>query len=470
MKKLLCRLFLCGALLCAHGACAATSPDMFAYGLHLETAGGEPFFEVELPLDVYQGVTRKDLGDIRVFNGAGQVVPHALRKPAAAKSSRKKDLVRNLPYFPITAAAGGNAGDLTLHVERNGDGTIIDVRSADQGKAAGPAATVSYLIDCGPRQQPVDGLVLSWVDTDTDFLGKITVEGSDDLLTWRRLTTATIARLAFQGHRLQQNTINFPAQTQRYLRLTWPPDQEVIGLSGVTALTESSYTVDAPSRQWFTAQGVPLADAAAHYLFDLKGFMPVDRVRIRPGVQNFLASGKLSSGDTSDSLKQQQWQSLLYQLHVKGQTLNTPEMIVHLQSHRFWLLDLAENDKDLPNGAVALNMEFGWLPDHLVFLAQGAGPFQLAYGSAAMEPADFQLEALLTTRELSGGGRVTPVIIAPGPSYALGGEGRRHPARALPWKKYALWATLIGGVLMVGWMSVLLYRQLHAAPPKPDAE
>jgi Protein of unknown function (DUF3999) len=60
---------------------AEPAADMFAYGLKLEVEGQHAFYQLELPLEVYQSVTRRDLGDIRLFNAAGQVVPHVLRRP-----------------------------------------------------------------------------------------------------------------------------------------------------------------------------------------------------------------------------------------------------------------------------------------------------------------------------------------------------------------------------------------------------
>lgn len=57
------------------------TPQSFAYGLELAISGSNPFHELELPLEVYQNVTRTDLGDIRVFNGNDDIVPHLLRKP-----------------------------------------------------------------------------------------------------------------------------------------------------------------------------------------------------------------------------------------------------------------------------------------------------------------------------------------------------------------------------------------------------
>ncbi|HEX2933303.1 MAG TPA: DUF3999 family protein, partial [Candidatus Binatia bacterium] len=64
---------------------AADRPDDFAYGMTIHADGQEALYEIDIPPAVYRGVSRSDLGDIRIFNGQGEVVPHAL-KPRTATS------------------------------------------------------------------------------------------------------------------------------------------------------------------------------------------------------------------------------------------------------------------------------------------------------------------------------------------------------------------------------------------------
>ena len=53
---------------------AAEKPTDFAYGITIDATGSEALYDVTLPPSVYQGVTRRDLADVRVFNGVGEVV------------------------------------------------------------------------------------------------------------------------------------------------------------------------------------------------------------------------------------------------------------------------------------------------------------------------------------------------------------------------------------------------------------
>ena len=52
---------------------AAPDPQDFAYGCQLPAAEDGGVFSLPLPLAVYERVTQSSLGDLRVFNGAGEV-------------------------------------------------------------------------------------------------------------------------------------------------------------------------------------------------------------------------------------------------------------------------------------------------------------------------------------------------------------------------------------------------------------
>ena len=52
-----------------------------------------------------------------------------------------------------------------------------------------------------------------------------------------------------------------------------------------------------------------------------------------------------------------------------------------------------------------------------------------------------------------------------GDSYALGGAELLTPKRELPWKKWILWAVLLLGVVLLGWMAARLAKQLGSSSP-----
>ena len=64
----------------------AAEPDDFAFGLRVDMPGWAAIYKLALPEEIYRGALRFDLGDLRVFNAAGEEVAHALRQPAATVS------------------------------------------------------------------------------------------------------------------------------------------------------------------------------------------------------------------------------------------------------------------------------------------------------------------------------------------------------------------------------------------------
>ncbi len=74
-------------------------PENFAHGYVLKVDGKGAIYTVELPEDVYATVTRTDLGDVRVFNGAGEVVPHTIRKVNDDAALQGESIA--VPFFPL---------------------------------------------------------------------------------------------------------------------------------------------------------------------------------------------------------------------------------------------------------------------------------------------------------------------------------------------------------------------------------
>ncbi len=103
-----------------------------------------------LPFAAYRD-TRRDMADVRVFNGRGEPVPIALAGAPEAVHEAPKTVA--LPQFSVSkldAAPGGSATEVTV---RTADGTLVEVRGRGAGgaKTAVPAA---YLLDASRLTDP----------------------------------------------------------------------------------------------------------------------------------------------------------------------------------------------------------------------------------------------------------------------------------------------------------------------------
>lgn len=75
---------------------AAEKPSDFAWSLRIEADGSDDSYQFDLPAAVYRGIARRDAGDLRVFNAAGEVVPHGLQHQTnvqAAKPQARADAI-----------------------------------------------------------------------------------------------------------------------------------------------------------------------------------------------------------------------------------------------------------------------------------------------------------------------------------------------------------------------------------------
>ena len=116
-----------------------------------------------------------------------------------------------------------------------------------------------------------------------------------------------------------------------------------------------------------------------------------------------------------------------------------------------------QNDAQLYQGAV---LELGYYPSRVRFLAQGAGPFTVAFGSRRAEPAHAaRCDGLLADVSQADRERMVAVGYAAA-VVSLGGSGALQPLpKKTPLKVVILWGVLVVGVaLLVGMALSLLQR------------
>jgi hypothetical protein len=470
-------------LLVATGAAlAAERPTDFAYGISLEADGKEALYEVALPVSVYRGVVRADLADVRVFNGAGEVVPHAWRPRRTAGREAAQPVA--LTLFPLKAEEGASVDAISIRVRRDaGGGSSIDVTSTGaRGKS--PKRTVGYLVDLTKLDSALHAIELGWQPVRDGFAAKLRIDASDDLGSWRTLVSAApLVDLEVAGQRLQQKRIELPRQKVKYLRLSWVPQGTGAGLPELASASGEPVdkTIEA-AREWFLADSAR-GEKPGEYLFDMRGHQPIDRVRLHLPDPNTVAQVELLARDRSEQPWHPVTRGVAYRLRRDGSEITSPELALGVTTDRYWLLRVDQRGGGVGSGAPKL--EAGWVPHTLVFAARGEPPFQLAYGNREAKPAGYPIETLIPGyRDASGpriraakAGAQQTINVASARALEqqkLGGEARLK--EAIDWKRWSLWGTLVLGVLILGAMAWRLMRQLDAgkntSPPAdtPKAE
>jgi hypothetical protein len=447
-------------------AVAEQSGD-FAFGIPLQTGGPGAFYQLELPRAVYEKVTRADLGDLRVFNGAGEVVPHALRPRVTVTRVAVTPVA--LTLFPIRTDAPEGVGGANLRLERHGEHTVVELRTPE-GKAVRGTTLAGYLADARALDVPIRAVVLRPPPQLGQLIARVTIEASDDLRRWDTLASgAPVVRLSSGGQRLEQLRVEIPARTVKYLRLSWPARGPAVELAGLE-VEPGEATVEA-ARQWTRAVGAPTRDRPGEYEFDLDGLFPVDRIRVALPQPNTVVALEILARSRPAEPWRRVVGATVYRLTREGDELTSGDLEVALTPERSWLVRVDQRGGGIGGGP--LGIVAGWVPHRLVFAARGAGPFELVYGRLDAQSAAFPIATLLPDYkgeddlDLRARAGATPSAIAigtaqpAGPARQLGGEAAL--SWRLDWRRWVLWGSLVLGVLVLGAMAIRLGRQMSGS-------
>lgn len=412
-------------------------------------------YRVQLDDAVYRSAHRASLGDVEVFNAAGDALPSALFAAEQAETTPRR---QPLPWFPLPPVAGGGADDLELIAERGADGSVRGIRARVASTPTG-ASEAGWLIDASALREPLRALSLQWAADAQPRQARYRVEASDDLRDWEMLVQeATLVDLANQGNRLQQLRIAIDSRA-RYLRLLPLSSPPLPRLTGVEAELAPAPAV----ADWHWQQLDALRADPAQHSFDFAspGRYPVAQLDIAlPG--NSAIEWRVQSRDSDEA----PWQDragpwVAYQVGA-GAGRSPPQALAQPVRDRYWRL-LATQDPGRQRPALRL----GYQPETLIFLAQGAPPYALAAGSARTQRAAAPLATTLQALRTQRGPQWTPATATLGAAVPLAGAAAlQAPPPPRDWKTWLLWALLVGGALVVVGFAFSLLRK----PATPGAD
>jgi len=441
---------------------ATMHPSDFAYGMPLNLKGEGALYRLPVPREIYETVTRDDLTDLRIFNGKKAVVPHLLRRPKRKNEIPEKK--KSLPFFPLyrKEKSVGPEG-VSVRIEKDADGTIIHVESAavEDGEKRWVSA---YIIDAGKEEDRIHALDITWLPESESFVTNVVVKYSHDLTRWTPMVSrAKLARMQFGGHEIYRNRILLPAKRGRYLRLSWPDGRDGIGVKDVVAVQRTGKRVR--ENRWTGFEGVPGPDDGEKnktaYEYDSGARLPIDRIRLHFTEKNTLLRAALFSRPSLESKWRHRQNGIFYHLRFEETVLIQDTVSIGRTSDRYWRIEIEKGAFGDPGNIPGI--ELGWLPHELLFVAQGEGPFMLAYGSARLgeEAANSSAPELLA--QVVGKGREKLLKEAmPLPKTILGGPEQLTPEPPpFPWKKWLLWGILVAGVAMIAKMALSLGKGMN---------
>lgn len=454
MRKFLFQFLIGLVVFPAVAADVPLKPNDFAYGLPLATDGRDGVYKVNLPFDVYRIIRYADLRDVRVFNGDGELVPHVVTRSASSVAVKSEAI--EVPRFPVYAAAQSKLGDLSLEIKRDTQGTVINLKNVTG--VAGQNQVVGYILDANKVVPAIKAIELQWSESIASYAGSVTLEASDDLKNWKPLAqNFPITRMKFGEHLLEQRLVSFSATPLIYLRISWPVTEaslpELVRVMAIPADANAEV-----KRTWQLIKAQPVTNKADEYEFDVGAQVPIDRLRFHLPQNNTLIQTELLARVASKDPWQSVTNATLYRIEQNGRKFLSDDLQINRDSRRHWLLRVAQQGGGL--GSDVPNLQVGWLPDQVMFLARGRGPFQLAYGAVGVKSGESSIANLTNKTDGTGGIEAKP--ITSGAPVSLGGEARLSAAPdPFPWKKWLLWGILGLGVLSMAWMASRLMNQMN---------
>lgn len=424
--------------------------DDYAQGVTVVAPAGLPLVETTVPDAVYQTVTREDLGDLRVFNAEGKPVPHAFcASPAVAEQVITQ---QSLPVFELRDARESASDGSHVEVQTAG-GTQVNV--LERRRTQPPAANGRiHIIDARDGDAPLRAIQFEWQSPDGASQAQVSIEASDDLDRWHVLVPASTLLLATRGdQQLRRKRIELPLQSYDYLRVQRADGGPPLVIEQVIAERVGSAEEIEPV--WFMAT-LLATDDPERLFFDTGRRAPVSYARLRLSQENSSVRVILHSRDDREAPWSERWSGEAYRIVTDMQRRESPPAQFGATSDRYWRLEFAKD----PQLHRATLLALGYRPARLRFLAQGPGPFTLAYGSGRTEiSAASACDALLADVDSEERAKLVGEGIVQTARVLGGDSALRPPPRQTPVRLVVLWSVLIVGVgLLVAMALVLLKR------------
>ena len=432
----------------AVGAAPTPTPFMHRFGLELE--GGAPYYALAVPPAVYAASRRSDLGDLRVFNGAGEPVPYSLDAPV----TRQAPVLRPVNWFPLPPAAA-NASAPMAGVTIAHDGTLRFTAAAPEA-----GSRDEDLLDLGSAAQHAGALVVHL--RNDSYQGRVRVEASADLQTWRAVADASILKTNHDGESLSQERIALDSlgERERYLRRRWLNGGPQIASMDVESYPDRARP-SADARQWRDGLVAHVGNAAGEYLFETGGAYPVDRLRIEVPQPNTVVRATVYSRPNAGAPWREIARALLFRVVQQGEARNPPLEFAP-DTDREWRVVV-----DMRNGGLGSGMPsaaVGWQPALLTFVARGAGPFSLGVGNARVVSAAQPRGDIIVGGEAGEGSQSVNAAQLGAPLPVAATEARRAAGNADAARAYVLWGALLLAVAVLAAMAWRLLRRQDTAP------
>ena len=469
---------LAAALLLAQNGVSAESPpphdprlDEFDQVFPLTVEGDDGVLQVQLPLPVYQASRAPGLADVRVYNGAGQLLPYALHYPE--QRTRIEVREQTTTQFPLyeTAVTPGAAGGIDLQLRTGPDGALVSLDARTSAPQPPPSRRLAALVvDLGPsaRNEVLQSLRFQLAESVGDYHARLAIERSDDLKLWDGVAHGTLDWISASDQTIQlvSDRIELPRGDGRYLKVRWVDGDPLAFAAIVGEWRGATATLD-PQLE-LTLQAQP-GRVGGDWVFHTSPSIAATAIgldlpeanTVMPVTIGFYREQRVPKPEW---LLAPQLGSTFYRLNHNGRERVSSRIHVSPQGNAEWVV------RPHTAGHAPPQLVLGWRPQTLVFTARGedfklaigadpeavrhwrAGPAALAQVAPGFSPGEIaQLDRAVVGLSQPPPAKVEAV--APAPPEADAEAAARQ-------RRFALWSVLGLGIVLLCWMTWRLYEQM----------
>jgi len=441
----------CWLMMFAISGQALAAPEINDYAYQaLLSESDQPLQRVDLPIDVMQNLTQRDLGDIALFNANGKRLPHSV----IATPSVVTDLDLELPFHEFDRFTRERSRTVTTREQNRQNGSISELSTTET--QAIQSVRKDYLIELKPDNvsRQFNSVELQWTHEPESQVLEIRVEAGDELDKLRVIYPRKSLTNRQSDDPKWRSIDGLPAD-RRYLRLTAVNEIESFVLTRVVGHYQETTTAAMLSSP--VELKISEENDGRYYSFALPSAVPAESWRIIPAEANTVINIDLYTtwpgSDNRVRIRHGISQHNIINAEVK------PSQPIRLPARNFERIWFKSNQALTGTPSVELN----YRPYQAYFLGDGNGPYTLAWGNHAPESQASNLTTLLQRSLREAQSQVATVT--PGPRQLAGGPARLAPEPTLPWKKWLLWGLLILAAAVTGRMAFRLYREMNTGNP-----
>lgn len=442
------------------------NPDEFALQLALHTSGANGVVQLQLPIEVYLASRSAGLSDLRVYNGAGQLLPYHLDLPETRAAIEQREQAGVLfPYMaPLTSAS--DQADLQMELRVDADGAL-QWRSNRQPVEAPTTRLQELIVDLGPseRHERLGSLRFERPPAQPEYRARLSIARSEDLKLWDNAAQASLDWLSSTQGSLQlvNDRVDLPAGSGRYLRIRW-----LDGEPALFAAVHGRWVGSTIAAEPMLELALPAASGriAGDYMYATSPAVQATEIGLELQQQNTVMP--VSIGFYREQPQRNPpWrfearvEATFYRLLQDGRERRSGRIQIQPLSAAHWVLRLQQADQLPPE------LILRWRPQRLIFNAQGSD-FLLAVGAdparqrqwlggpspIAQVAPGFDRDELIALEHARVGEQVAEVAIA-APITQTDADPQQR-------RRWILWGVLGLGVLLLAGISWRLLGQLNA--------